>query len=53
MSIEEMWEILLIFGVDEETLKTITCINGYSKETLQDVLYAKTGYRNFNQIQLW
>lgn len=53
MSIEEMWNTLLILGVSEETLNIVKCINGYSKETMQDILYAKTGHRDFNQIQLW
>lgn len=52
MSIEEMWNILLLLGVSEETLITIKCINGYSKETMEDILYATTGYRSFEQIEI-
>ena len=52
MSIEEMWNTLLILGVSEETLNIVKCINGYSKETMQDILYATTGYRSFEQIEV-
>lgn len=52
MSIEEMWNTLLILGVSEETLNIVKCINGYSKETMQDILYATTGYRSFEQIDI-
>lgn len=52
MSIEEMWNTLLILGVSEETLNIVKCINGYSKETMQDILYATTGYKSFEQIDI-
>lgn len=37
-------------GVSEETLQVVTSINGYNEETLLDILYAVTGYRNFEQV---
>ena len=47
---DQMWDYLLTFnGVSEETLQIITNINGYSRETLNDVLYAVTSYRSFKQ----
>lgn len=47
---DQMWDYLLtIIGVSEETLQIITNINGYSRETLNDVLYAVTSYRSFKQ----
>ena len=49
MSIATMWNILLEY-VSEETLDVVTEINGYSEETLCDVLYAVTGYRDFDQL---
>lgn len=33
----------------EETLQVITAINGYSVETLNDVIYATTGYHSMKQ----
>ena len=50
MSIQTMWNILVEMGVEEQTLDIITDINGYSEETLCDVLYAYAGYRNFDQM---
>lgn len=44
------WETLEALGVSEQTLQIVTCINGYSMETLTDVLYAHTGYRSFDQL---
>ena len=50
MDLEEMWDALLEMGVYEQTLTYITYINGYSKETLEDVLYVHSGYRSFGQL---
>lgn len=33
----------------EETLQVVTAINGYSVETLNDVIYATTGYHSMEQ----
>lgn len=38
-----------VLGVSEEALSLVTHIDGYSRETLNDILYAKTGYRSFKQ----
>lgn len=47
-----MWEFLYgEVGVSEETLQVVTDINGYSLETLNDVLYAVTGYRTREQYE--
>lgn len=32
-------------------LTLVCCINGRSVETLNDVIYARTGYRNMEQIK--
>ena len=50
-TIDEMWEELENLGVCEQTLQIVTDINGYSEETLLDILYAQTGYRNFDQLE--
>lgn len=47
----EMWDRLMELGVSEQTLQLITSINGYSTETLLDLLYAHTGLRSFDQIE--
>ena len=49
----EMWDILERLGVTEQTLQIVTSINGYSAETLEDILYVHTGYRSFDQLSGW
>lgn len=52
MTKEQMWNYLEeIVGVSEQTLQVVTDINGYSEETMCDILYAVTGYRDFGQLQ--
>lgn len=51
MNKNEMWERLLDMGVSEQTLQIVTDIKGYSEETMLDILYAYTGYRNFEQME--
>ena len=47
MTINEMWEKLLELGVSEQTIHIVTDIDGYSEETMTDILYAWTGERDF------
>ena len=52
MTIEQMWDYLTETGIaTEEELSLITAINGYNEETMCDVLYARTEYRNFDQLE--
>ena len=51
MTTDEMWDLLLDLGVSEQTLQVVTDINGYSCETMLDILYSVTGYRNFEQLE--
>lgn len=47
MELEEYYDYLIDTNiVSEETLNVITSINGYNKNTLDDVLYCVTGYRD-------
>lgn len=48
---EDMWDQLIELGVSEQTLQIVTSINGYRGEVLEDVLYAHTGYRSFDQLE--
>lgn len=49
---EENINYLIENGIaTEEEITLVTKINGYSQETLNDILYARTGYRSFEQIQ--
>lgn len=47
MDKNEMWDRLLELGVSEQTIQVVTDINGFSEETMEDILYVVTGYRNF------
>lgn len=48
--VNELYELIIEYGIaSEETLQVVTCINGYSRETLEDVIFAVTGYRTLEQ----
>ena len=52
MELNEYYEWLINEGIaTEEELQLITDINGYNEETLDDVLYCRTGYRNVEQYE--
>ena len=52
MSVQEAWDKLVEeHNVSEEALKIVTSINGYSVDTLEDVLYVVSGYRSFEQLE--
>jgi predicted ATPase len=46
-----LWDKLIELGISEDTLQIITNINGYNEDTLNDVLYAKFGYRDIKQME--
>lgn len=51
MTIEQQWDYLVENGIVlEETLKIIASINGYNQETINDIIYATTGYRDIEQL---
>jgi len=46
----KLWDLLLETGVaTEDELQTVTNINGYNQETLEDVLFIKTAWRGYEQ----
>lgn len=50
MNLEIYYNYLIDYEiVSQETLDIITSINGYNEETLNDVLYCVSGYRNIEQ----
>lgn len=50
MELDEYYNYLINnIGISEEVLKCITSINGYNEETLDNVLYYYTGYRDLEQ----
>lgn len=51
MEIDQVWDLFIELAIcSEETLDVVTSINGYSMETMYDILYATTGLRNFEQL---
>lgn len=51
MTTEDMWDFLLQnVSVSEDTLQVVSAICGYSRKTMEAVLYAVTGYRGFDQV---
>lgn len=53
----KMWEWLVDMGIaTEEELVLVTCLTGRSIETLNNVLFIRTGYRTREQYEyceLW
>ena len=50
--VDEVWGLLIEDGIaTEKELELVTCINGYNIDTLNDVIYARTGYRNIEQLK--
>lgn len=45
-----VWDYIIDNGIaTEDELQLVTDINGYSVDTLNDVLYARTGYHSIEQ----
>lgn len=52
MKINNLWNKIISYSIaTEEELQLITSINGYKEETLNDVIYARTGYRSLEQYE--
>jgi hypothetical protein len=50
--VNEIWDYIVDKNIaSEEALTLITNINGYSVDTLNDVIYALTGYRSMEQLE--
>ena len=51
MNTSTIWDAIIEHGIaTEEELKLVTAINGYNSDTLNDVIYVRTGYRNIEQF---
>lgn len=49
-TIEEIWDIIIEHNLaTTEELQLVAQINGYSKQSLDDVVYARTGYNDIAQ----
>lgn len=51
MTVEQIWETIVEYGIaTDEELGLVTNICGYNVDTLNDVIYARTGYRDIEQF---
>ena len=51
LTLDELWDELVEVGLfTEAELDLLTNINGYNIETLNDAIYARYGYRDYDQM---
>ena len=51
MTNDEFFDFLVEYGIaTEEEILLVSKINGYNEETLNDILYARTGNRSVEQF---
>ena len=50
LTIEQAWDRLTELGISDQTLRTVTNINGYDMQSLEDILYSNFGYHSFDQL---
>lgn len=49
---EKLEDLMIELGIaTENEITLVLCINGVNLETLEDILYAKTGLRSLEQLQ--
>lgn len=50
-TLDYIWGRVIELGIaTEEELQLVTSINGYSEESINDVIYVRTGYRDLEQL---
>lgn len=50
-NMNDIWNSIVEYGIaTDEELQLVTCINGYNEETLNDVIYVRTGYHDIEQF---
>ena len=50
-TIEQVWNLLSQYDIaTEKELQLVTTINGYNIDSLNDILYARTGLRDIEQL---
>lgn len=51
MKTNELYDVLVDHGYfTDEELRLLTNINGFNIETLNDAIFARYGYRDYNQM---
>ena len=52
MSFDDMYNKLIELNIaTEEEIDLVCYINGYAIDTLNDILYARTGYRELEDVE--
>ena len=52
MNIEQLWDQIKDYDIaTEDELQLVTTINGYSIESLNDIIYVRTGYHDIEQYK--
>ena len=52
-NIEDVWKLLVDMEIaTDEELQLVTSINGYNIDTLNDVIYVRTGYHDMEQLEM-
>lgn len=47
-----IWNSIIEYGIaTDDELQLVTSINGYSVESLNDVIYCRTGYHDIEQFE--
>lgn len=50
--LDEYFDLLVEYGIaTEDEIQLVIAINGYTGKTLNDILYARTGYRSWEQYE--
>lgn len=50
-TIEQIWDLLIDYNVaTQDELDLVTSINGYSIDTLNSIIYARTAHQNIEQL---
>jgi hypothetical protein len=53
-NIEYVWDRIVEMDIaTEEELDLVTAINGYNIESLNDIIYVRTGYRDIEQLECY
>lgn len=48
---DELYDIIIELNIaNEKEIELVICINGYSIDTLNDIVYARTGYHTIEQL---
>lgn len=52
MTTNELWTLIVKYGIATDSeIDLVTDINGNSIETLNDIIYARTGYRDIESYE--